>query len=99
MRKKRIIPTLPVDFFKNPTDKNKYQKILYKSIIEGVEQSLSSNKKKFVMARVDDGKNITDVEILEESFKSNLETVLSFYEQQEEYELCSKTLELLNQIK
>jgi hypothetical protein len=98
MRKRRNIPTLPVDFFENPTDKNKYQRILYKSIIEGVEQSLSSNKKKFIMARISDGKNVTDVEILEDSFKSNLETVLNFYEQNEEYELCSKTLELLNQI-
>lgn len=99
MRKRRNIPTLPVDFFNNPTDKSKYQRILYKSIIEGVEQSLTNNKKKFVMARVNDGKNITDVEILEESFKTNLETVLNFYECHEEYEMCSKALELLNQVK
>jgi len=50
------------------------------------------------MARVDDGKNVRDVEILKESFKSNLETVLDFYEQTEEYELCSKTLKLINQV-
>ena len=49
--------------------------------------------------RVDDGRNLKDVSVLKESFKSNLETCLDFYEQTEEYELCSKTLNLINQIK
>jgi hypothetical protein len=98
MRKRRSIPTLPVDFFSDVTNKVKYQKILYSSIVEGVEQTLQNGKTSFVMARVEDGKNIKDVSILKESFKLNLETCLNFYEQQEEYELCSKTLELINQI-
>ena len=96
--KRRTIPTLPVDFFSDIENKDKYQRILYKSIVDGVEQSLKTNKTKFVMARVNDGRNLKDVEILKESFKSNLETCLNFYEQQEEYELCSKTLELINQV-
>jgi len=98
MRKRRTIPTLPVDFFSDVTNKVKYQKMLYASILDGVEQSLQNGKPSFVMARVEDGKNVKDVSILKESFKSNLETCLNFYEQQEEYELCSKTLELINQI-
>ena len=98
MRKRRTIPTLPADFFSDVTNKVKYQKMLYASILDGVEQSLQSGKPSFVMARVEDGKNVKDVSILKESFKSNLETCLNFYEQQEEYELCSKTLELINQI-
>ena len=99
MRKRRTIPTLPVDFFENPTDKTKYQKLLYTSILEGVEQSLKTNKSKFVMARIEDGKKVQDIEILKDSFKANLETVLDYYEQNEEYELCSKTLNLINQVK
>ena len=99
MRKRRNIPTVPADFFEDTANKSKYQRILYKSIIEGVEQSLNSNKDKFIMARVNDGRNLKDVEILKDSFKSNLETVLNFYEQNEEYELCSKTLELINKVK
>lgn len=98
MRKRRTIPTLPADFFSDVTNKVKYQKMLYASILDGVEQSLQNGKPSFVMARVEDGKNVKDVSILKESFKSNLETCLNFYEQQEEYELCSKTLELINQI-
>jgi len=98
MRKRRNIPTLPADFFSDVTNKVKYQKMLYASILDGVEQSLQNNKPSFVMARVEDGKNVKDVSILKESFKSNLETCLNFYEQQEEYELCSKTLELINQV-
>jgi len=98
MRKRRTIPTLPADFFSDVTNKVKYQKILYASILDGVEQSLQNGKPSFVMARVEDGKNIKDVSILKESFKSNLKTCLDFYEQQEEYELCSKTLELINQV-
>jgi hypothetical protein len=98
MRKRRIIPTLPVDFFEDTENKIKYQKILYSSIIEGVEQSLCNGKQSFIMARVDDGKNVRDVEILKDSFKSNLKTVLDFYEQVEEYEKCSKTLDLINKI-
>jgi hypothetical protein len=98
MRKRRIIPTLPVDFFEDTENKVKYQKMLYSSIIEGVEQSLHNGKQSFIMARVDDGKNVRDVEILKDSFKSNLETVLDFYEQVEEYEKCSKTLDLINKI-
>ena len=98
MRKRRTIPTLPADFFSDVTNKVKYQKMLYASILDGVEQSLQSGKPSFVMARVEDGKNVKDVSILKESFKSNFETSLNFYEQQEEYELCSKTLELINQI-
>ena len=50
------------------------------------------------MARVNDGRKLKDIEILEDSFKTNLETVLNYYEQNEEYELCSKTLNLINQI-
>jgi len=99
MRKRRTIPTLPADFFSDVSNKVKYQKILYSSILEGVEQTLNDGKPSFVMARVDDGKNVKDVSILKESFKTNLETVLDFYEQTEEYELCSKTLNLINQIK
>ena len=73
--------------------------MLYKSIVEGVEQSIKSNKNKFVMARVNDGRKLKDVEILKESFKNNLETVLNYYEAVEEYELCSRTVKLMNQIK
>ena len=51
------------------------------------------------MARVNDGKNVKDVSILKESFKTNLETVLNFYEQVEEYEQFSRTVKLINQIK
>ena len=99
MRKRRTIPTLPADFFSDVTNKVKYQKMLYASILDGVEQTLNNGKPSFIMARVDDGKNVRDVEILKESFKSNLETVLDFYEQVEEYENCTKTLNLINQIK
>ena len=98
MRKRRNIPTLPVNFFEDTENKIKYQKILYSSIIEGVEQTLENGKSSFIMARVEDGKNIKDVSILKESFKTNLETVLNFYEHTEQYELCSKTLELINKI-
>ena len=98
MRKRRIIPTLPADFFNDATNKVKYQKMLYSSILDGVEQTLANGKPSFIMARVSDGRNIQDVSILKESFKSNLETILDFYEQVEEYEKCSKTLNLLNQI-
>ena len=72
MRKRRSIPTLPVDFFSDVTNKVKYQKMLYASILDGVEQSLQNGKPSFVMARVEDGKNVKDVSILKESFKSNL---------------------------
>ena len=50
------------------------------------------------MARVEDGKSVKDVEILKDAFKTNLETVLDYYEQHEEYELCSRTLNLINQV-
>jgi len=99
MRKRRIIPTLPADFFEDATNKVKYQKMLYSSILEGVEQTLANGKPSFVMARVSDGKNINDVSILKESFKTNLKTILDFYEQVEEYEKCSRTVNLINQIK
>ena len=99
MRKRRIIPTLPVDFFEDTTNKVKYQKMLYSSILDGVEQTLANGKPSFVMARVSDGKNVKDVSILKESFKTNLETVLDFYEQVEEYEKCSRTVNLIKQIK
>lgn len=98
MRKRRSIPTLPINFFKDTENKIKYQKILYSSIVEGVEQTLQNGKTSFVMARVEDGKNVKDISILKDSFKSNLETVLDFYERTEQYELCSKTLELINKV-
>ncbi len=99
MRKRRIIPTLPADFFSDTSNKVKYQKMLYSSILDGVEQTLANGKPSFVMARVKDGKNLNDVSILKESFKTNLQTVLNFYEQVEEYEQCSRTIKLINQIK
>ena len=99
MRKRRIIPTLPVDFFEDTTNKVKYQKMLYSSILDGVEQTIHNGKTSFVMARVNDGKNVRDISILKDSFKSNLETCLDFYEKTEEYEQCSRTVNLINQIK
>ena len=99
MRKRRIIPTLPADFFEDAANKVKYQKMLYSSILDGVEQTLQNGKPSFVMARVNDGKNVKDISILKESFKTNLETVLDFYEQVEEYEQCSRTVNLINQVK
>ena len=98
MRKRRSIPTLPINFFEDTENKIKYQKILYSSIVEGVEQTLQNGKTSFVMARVEDGKNVKDISILKDSFKSNLETVLDFYERTEQYELCSKTLKLINKV-
>ena len=99
MRKRRIIPTLPVDFFRDATNKVKYQKMLYSSILEGVEQTIHNGKPSFIMARVNDGRNVRDISILKDSFKSNLKTCLDFYEQVEEYELCSRTVKLINQVK
>ena len=99
MRKRRIIPTLPVDFFEDTANKVKYQKMLYSSILDGVEQTINNGKPSFVMARVNDGKNVRDISILKDSFKSNLETCLDFYEQVEEYEQCSRTVKLINKIK
>jgi hypothetical protein len=99
MKKRRTIPTIPVECLSEGTEKAKYQKILYNSILEGVEHSLSSNKNKFILARVNNGTDLQDIEILKESFQTNLETILDYYEQQEEYELCSKVLKLINQVK
>ena len=73
MRKRRIIPTLPVNFFEDTDNKTKYQKMLYSSILDGVEQTLENGKPSFIMMRVDDGRNLKDVSVLKESFKSNLE--------------------------
>ena len=98
MRKRRIIPTVPADFFQDTANKVKYQKMLYSSILDGVEQTLQNGKPSFVMARFNDGKNVKDISILKESFKTNLETCLDFYERAEEYELCSRTVNLINQI-
>lgn len=99
MRKRRNIPTIPIECLSEGKDKAKYQKILYGSILEGVEQSLKTDKPSFVMARVDDGRNVRDISILKESFQTNLETVLNYYEQNEEYELCSRTVALMKKIK
>tara|TARA_R100001509_G_C4785195_1_gene187815 strand:+ start:50 stop:346 length:297 start_codon:yes stop_codon:yes gene_type:complete len=98
MRKRRIIPTIPASCLIEGKDKDKYQPVLYSSILEGIEQSLKSSKTSFILARVDDGTNITDVTIIKDSFKTNLETVLDYYEQKEEYELCSRTFKLLKQV-
>ena len=98
MKKRRNIPTLPINFYEDGAQKEKYRGILYNSILEGVEQSLQKNKDKFIMARVDDGEYLKDIEILKDSFKSNLNVVLSYYEEIEEYEKCSHTLNLINKI-
>ena len=98
MRKRRIIPTLSVNFFEDTTNKVKYQKMLYSSILDGVAQTLENGKPSFIMMRVDDGRSVKDVSVLKDSFKSNLETCLDFYEQVEEYEMCSKILNLIKQI-
>ena len=98
MRKRRIIPTLPVNFFEDTDNKTKYQKVLYSSILDGVERTLENGNASFIMMRIDDGRNIKDISVLRESFKSNLQTCLDFYEQTEQYELCSKTLNLINKI-
>ena len=62
-------------------------------------QTIHNGKPSFIMARVNDGRNVRDISILKDSFKSNLKTCLDFYEQVEEYELCSRTVKLINQVK
>ena len=89
---------MPINFYEDGIQKEKYRGILYDSILEGVEQSLQKNKDKFIMARVDDGEYLKDIEILKDSFKSNLNVVLSYYEEIEEFEKCSHTLNLINKI-
>ena len=98
MKKRRNIPTLPINFYEDGNQKEKYRGILYDSILEGVEQSLQKNKDKFIMARVDDGEYLKDIEILKDSFKDNLDVILLYYVEIEEYEKCSHTLELINKI-
>ena len=89
---------MPINFYEDGIQKEKYRGILYDSILEGVEQSLQKNKDKFIMARVDDGEYLKDIEILKDSFKDNLDVVLRYYEEIEEYEKCSHTLTLINKI-
>ena len=50
------------------------------------------------MARVTDGNHLKDIEIVKDSFEVNLHVILNYYEENEEYEKCSHTLKLLNQI-
>ena len=57
---------MPINFYEDGIQKEKYRGILYDSILEGVEQSLQKNKDKFIMARVDDGEYLKDIEILKE---------------------------------
>ena len=49
MRKRRIIPTVPINFYEDVENKDKYQRLLYGSILDGVEQSLKTNKNKFII--------------------------------------------------
>jgi hypothetical protein len=98
MKKRRIIPTFPIEALEG-TSNEKYKPILYNSILEGMEYALDNNKTKFIAGRFEIGdKQLTDIEILKDSFEFNLDTCLEYFEKNEEYEKCSKVIKLKNQL-
>lgn len=99
MKKRRIIPTIPYETFLAGSDREKHKVALYNSILEAVELGIKTNKNLVVIGRIDYGNNTkTDIEIVRDSWVGNLQTILEYYENTEEYEKCSRVVKLMNQI-
>lgn len=96
MKKNRIIPTIPYETLLNGTNKSTYKKILYNSILEALEQGINSKKKSVIVGKVQKTPNSTyDIVITKDSWKKNLEVILEHYISTEEYENCTRVVDLI----
>lgn len=83
------------------TDLNKKQNIqksLYNHILSEVKANVSSSKKSIVIAHIQDNKDYYDITLDREDFKSNLMTIMSYHEAQEDYEKCSEIQSIISKL-
>lgn len=83
------------------TDLNKKQNIqksLYNHILSEVKANVSSSKKSIVIAHIQDNKDYYDITLDREDFKSNLMTIMSYHEVQEDYEKCSEIQSIISKL-
>ena len=69
---------------------------VYKSLIEGVSEAIKNDKKEFKLCEVKNSGIYITVEKPE--WKDSLDKALEFYENEEEYEECSKIKNLIDKL-
>lgn len=89
--------TRSIPIFDNNEELNSKKPQVYKSLIEGVSEAIKNNKKEIKLCEVKNTNIYITVE--KTNWRSSLDSALEFYENNEEYEKCSKIKKLLDKLK
>ena len=86
----RHIPILSPDdsTFKKPQ--------VYRSLIEGISDAIKNNNSEIKLCEVKNSN--TYITVGKREWKGSLDSALQFYENEEEYEQCSKIKNLINKL-
>lgn len=96
---KRRIPIFKLTSLTNPETKPSIQKSLYKQILNEIQANISSSKDNITIAHIQDEQEYYDITLDRKDFKTNLTTILYYYEEQEDYEKCSEIQSIISQLK
>jgi hypothetical protein len=96
---KRRIPIFKLTSLTNPETKPFIQKSLYKQILNEIQANISSSKDNITIAHIQDEQEYYDITLDRKDFKTNLTTILYYYEEQEDYEKCSEIQSIISQLK
>ncbi len=69
---------------------------IYKSLVEGISDAIKDNDSKIELCEVRNSNIYVTVD--RRDWKLSLDKALEFYENKEEYEECSKIIDLINQL-
>ena len=89
-----MIRNIPILEFNEELSSKRPQ--VYKSLIEGVSEAIKKNKKVIKLCEVKNSNIYITVEKPE--WKDSLDKALEFYENEEEYEECSKIKNLIDKL-
>tara|TARA_B100000963_G_scaffold30681_1_gene22775 strand:+ start:172 stop:471 length:300 start_codon:yes stop_codon:yes gene_type:complete len=98
---KKKTPIFKLSSLTNPKTKTTIQKSLYKQILKEIKANISSSKSSVVVAHIhsESDKEYYDVVIERDEFETNLNTILTHHEEQENYEKCSEIQSIISQLK
>ena len=85
---------IPIFEFNEELNLKKHQ--VYKSLIDGVSEAIKTNKKEIKLCEVKHSNLYITVE--KQEWKKSLDSALQYYENEEEYEECSKIKKLIDKL-
>ena len=88
--------TRRIPIFEFSEELNPKKRQVYKSLVDGVSEAIKTNKNEIKLCEVKNS-NIY-ITVGKQEWKKSLDSALQYYENEEEYEECSKIKNLLDKL-